>query len=141
MMDQLDSHLDNIAMADTNEKEVLAQLTNTNTKLTALTTAQYGHIDQILKARPSASASTSNPTNPSDGKNSVFQLRHALKNEWVIGTFCSTHGWGTSHNSPNCTKKGQGHIDTVTRANPSGPGINCNKDWNDFYSTWRGSKR
>ena len=45
MLDQLNSHLNNIAMAATNEKKVLAQLAANNTKLTALTSVQYGRIE------------------------------------------------------------------------------------------------
>ena len=38
LLDQLDSHLNNIVMAATNKKEVIAQLAANNTKLTNLTT-------------------------------------------------------------------------------------------------------
>ena len=79
-------------------------------------------------------------SNPSDGKNSIFQLRHALKIKWVVGAYCSTHGWGTSHISPDCPKKGQGYVNNATQANRSGPGISHNKGWDNFYSTWHGSE-
>ena len=111
-------------MSATNKKEVLAQLATNNTKLTNLATTQFVHTKQLLKARPSTSSVAPNPFN---GKNFVFQLRHTLKSKWVSGTFCSTHGWGASHSSPSCPRKPQGNIDTATRANPSGPGLNRNK--------------
>ena len=135
MFDQLNSHLNNIAMASTNKKEAIAQLAANNTKLTALTSIQYGRIEQVLKTRSSSDSAAAVTSNPSNGKNSVFQLRHALKSKWVVGAYCSTHGWGTSHNSPDCPKKGQGHVNTATPANPSRPGIICNKAWDNFYST------
>ena len=108
MLDHLDSHLDNIAMAATNKKEVLVQLAANNAKLTNLVTTQLGRIEQLLKARPSTATAVPNPantSNPSDGKNFVFQLRHSHKSKWVVGVLCSTHGWGTSHSSPNCPRK------------------------------------
>ena len=50
MLKELDSYLKNIAMAATNEKEVLAQLASNNTKFTNLTTTQDSRIEQLLKA-------------------------------------------------------------------------------------------
>ena len=61
MLDQLNSHLNNIAMATTNGEEVLAQLATNNTKLTTLTTSQFGCMEQLLKARPSTATAASNP--------------------------------------------------------------------------------
>ena len=47
------------------------------------------------------------------------------------------HGVGPGHSSKNCnnkTKEGEtgGHNNSATRAHPSGPGQNKNKDWDNF---------
>ena len=72
----------------------------------------------------------------------INQLQSAIKFKWVTGpgaSFCSTHGWGLAadHNSMRCrnkTREGEpgGHVNSATRANPSGPGKTKNKGWDDF---------
>ena len=64
----------------------------------------------------------------------IGQLKAAVKFKWVPGKFCSTHGHGVGpdHDSSRCNGKAAGHVDTATRANPSGPGAERNKGWDDW---------
>ena len=70
-------------------------------------------------------------------KSRISQLQAAVKGKWLPGNFCSTHGYGVGadHDSKTCAQKANSHVNTATRANPSGPGANRNKGWDD----WLGS--
>jgi hypothetical protein len=135
----LESHLDNMALAVTNEKAILDSLVASNATLTKLTADKLTRLEKlVLDLRPSNRGTHSiHPPPASVDSRAVFQLRGAIKHKWVQGGFCSTHGWGVSagHTSADCKGKRPGHVDSATRTNPQGPGASKNKGWDDFLTS------
>ena len=98
-----------------------------------------------------ASATTSNgtrdsatccptPDNRTKANILINQLMLAMKGRWVPGGFCFTHGHGVGpvqiiKTCNKKTKEGEtgDHNNNATRAQPSGPGRNKNKDWDKFF--------
>lgn len=141
LMAQLDSHFDSLASAATNSNVALELLA-------AATTTQYADIQASLDA---LAASPNNPapapaarartaalplTEKRKLEKRIQTLQSALKNRWVKGGFCSTHGHGVGagHCSKTCGTKGSGHVDGATRANPAGPGKEKNKGWDEWMT-------
>ena len=130
-----------MANAATNSGLALFQLTNANARLTATTSKQYEAIKKLL-TKIKLSSSSPNPRSPSIGARAgaindqkIFKLlQAAIKNCWNISGFCSSHVWGVGHlhSSSSCKNNSPGHVDTATRANPSGPGATRNQIWDDF---------
>eukprot|EP00804_Cyclotella_cryptica_P009042 CCRYP_003143-RA/>CCRYP_003143-RA protein AED:0.97 eAED:1.00 QI:0/-1/0/1/-1/1/1/0/306 len=122
-LSKLESHLDNMALAVTNEKAVLDSLVSSNDTLTKLTADKLAKLENlVLDLKPSTHRPTQTvqpPATSADAR-SLSQLRAAIKYKWVPGSFCSTHGWGVSanHSSADCKGKRPGHIDSATRTNP-----------------------
>ena len=52
-----------------------------------------------------------------------------LENSWDMGEFFSIHGYGVGHSHTRATfmEKVEGHVDTATMADPTGPGVTKNK--------------
>jgi hypothetical protein len=135
---ELESHLDNMAAAVTNEKAVLDSLVASNATLTSVTADKLAKIEKhLLDIKAGRTTQAGSHTAPQASDSRVLgQLRAAIKHKWTPGGFCSTHGWGVGagHTSAECKKKQPGHVDSATRANPQGPGATRNKGWDDFLS-------
>ena len=137
---QIEGHLNNMATAVTNENSILENIVEINASLTKITTNKFARIKKLLLEVKSA-ASYGTPT-PVTGKAAasidrdcvVSQILVLFKNKWFVGGFYSTHGWGVGpdHSSSSCRSNKPGHVDTAARENPSGPGANRNKSWDDF---------
>ena len=138
-LQDLDGHLDRMAIAVTNSGLTLFQLTNANARLTSRTCKQYEAIKKLL-TEIKLSSSSPNPRSSSTGagatnnQNTLNLLQAAIKNCWYIGGFCSSHGWGVGHlhSSSSFKSKLSGHLDTATHASPTGPGATRNQGWDDF---------
>lgn len=140
LLEQLDGHFDNLAVAATSSNVALEQLVTANDTLAMNTANDIAEIKTLLAgANIGASAAAAVPTASESVtlatyKKTIKQLQTAIKYKWVPGGFCSMHGWGVGpkHNSDNCKGKAPGHVDTATRANPAGPGKTKNKGWDNF---------
>ena len=113
-MDRLESALDNLALAATNDRTVLEQLTAANLALTTtvatLTATNKKLADKAKSGTPGAPAkSTRNP---------------------YPGNYCWTHGHriGKDHTSATCGNKAAGHKDDATLSNTMG-GSEKDKGW------------
>ena len=62
----------------------------------------------------------------------------AFKRGWVLGGFCSTHGYGVLriHTSVSCKNQVYGQVKPATHAKPSIPGSKLNKGWDDGFTLW-----
>eukprot|EP00804_Cyclotella_cryptica_P009971 CCRYP_015405-RA/>CCRYP_015405-RA protein AED:0.48 eAED:0.22 QI:0/0/0/0.66/1/1/3/0/674 len=125
-LSELESHLDNMAMAVTNEKAMLDSLITSNATLTKITADKLTKLEKlVLDLKPSAHRSTQSVQLPPTSADSrgLSQLRAAIKHKWIPGGFCSTHGLGVSagHSRADCKGKRPDHIDFATRTNPQGP--------------------
>ena len=127
--EQMDQHFDALAAAATASSTVIEQLVSA-------TTAQYAEIKDLLQGisgdLPSAATAgtTTSPPASNDAKK-VATYKKAIQQRWMIGGFCSTHGFGVGykHTSANCKEQCAGHIAASTRANPRGPGARINVGW------------
>ena len=124
LLNHLDGYLDNLANAAMQDKTTLAQLVETNAKLTVNVTALTASLASLtaaytLLANKQAAA-------PSD--TGTRTARHNTRYEQ--GGYCWTHGYKLSkgHTSATCSGKATGHKDTATRANTMG-GSTRNKNW------------
>ena len=119
-MNRLESTLDNLALAATNDKTVLEQLTAANLALTG-TIATLTATNKKLadKARAGTAATPRTPGTP--GK--VTKNPHR-------GNYCWTHDHRVSkeHTSATCFNKAAWHKDDATHANTMG-GSENDKGW------------
>ena len=127
--------------AATNSGLTLSQLTNANVWLAATTSKQYQNIKKLLmdiklsSSSPNPrSSSTGAGAGATDDQQTIKLLQAAIKNRWIVGGFCSSHGWGVGHlhSSSTCKNKMTGHVDTATKTNPADPGATRNQGWDDF---------
>ena len=131
-----------MADATTNSSTTLSQITEANARLASTTSSQYQTIKKLLTDIKNSNPSSPNPrslssvasTGATNDYHTIRLLQSAVKNSWIVGGFCSSHGWGVSyqHTSATCNNKLAGHIDSATRADPSGPGKTKNKGWDSF---------
>ena len=119
-MDRFGSALDNLALAATNDKTVLEQLTAANLALTG-TIATLTATNKTLadKARAGTAGTLRPPGTPGKGTRNPHR-----------GNYCWTHGHRVSkeHTSATCFNKAAGHKDDATRANTMG-GSENDKGW------------
>ena len=131
-----------MADAATNSGTTLSQLTEANACLASATSSQYQTIKKLLtdiknynpsspNTRSSSSVAGAGATND---QHTIRLLQSAVKNRWIVGGLCSSHGWGVcyQHTSANCNNKLAGGSDSATRANPSGPCKTNNQGWDAF---------
>ncbi len=120
---RLETALDNLALAVTNDTAVLQQLTSTNLALTAtigtLTATNKKLVDAAARAKGTPTAGA--PTAPPGER--VRVPAHP-------GNYCWTHGHriNKEHTSATCGKKATGHRDDATVANTLG-GSKKDKGW------------
>ena len=119
VMDRLESALDNLALAATNDKAVVEQLTAANLALTStiatLTATVKKLADKGGKPTPRGTSAASGPR---------------LTKNPVPGNYCWTHGHRCSkdHSSLTCGNKAPGHKDEATSSNTMG-GSEADKGW------------
>lgn len=113
-MDRLESALDNLALAATNDKTVLEQLTAANLALTSTVATLTATIKKLADKAKSGTPGT-------PGK--------STKNPHS-GNYCWTHGHRVSkdHTSATCGNKAAGHKDDATLSNTMG-GSEKDKGW------------
>ena len=126
----------------TNSSTTLYQLTEANTRLASANSSQYQTIKKLLTDIKKSNPYSPNPRSLGSGagagatndQHTIRLLQSAVKNRWIVGGFCSSHGWGVNyqHSSATCNNKLADHNDTATRANPPGPGKTKNKGWDSF---------
>ena len=114
-MDRLESALDNLALAATNDRTVLEQLTAANLALTTTVATLTATNKKLAEGKaksvtPGTHKSPSKPPHP--------------------GNYCWTHGHRCSkeHTSATCGNKAAGHKDDATLSNTMG-GSDNNKGW------------
>jgi hypothetical protein len=114
-MDRLESALDNLALAATNNRTVLEQLTAANLALTSTVATLTATNKKLAKGKaksvtPGTTRSPSKPPHP--------------------GNYCWTHRHRCSkdHTSATCGNKAAGHKDDATLSNTMG-GSDSNKGW------------
>jgi hypothetical protein len=114
-MDRLESALDNLALAATNDRTVLEQLTAANLALTT-TVATLTATNKKLAEGKAKSVTPGTPKSPSKPPHP--------------GNYCWTHGHRCSkeHTSATCGNKAAGHKDDATLSNTMG-GSDNNKGW------------
>ena len=136
----LNGHIDRMADAATNSGLTLSQLTDANARLASVTSIQYQTIKNLLT--DIKCSSSPNPRSSSSGagasatinQQNIRLIQSAVKNCWIVGGFCYSHGWGVihQHSSSTCKKKMAGHVDTATCSNPAGPVKTKNQGWDAF---------
>ena len=144
LLQALDGHLDRMANAATNSGTTLSQITDANARLASATSSKYQRIKKTLTDIKNSNSFSPNPRSSSSGagagatnnQHTIRLLQPAIKNCWIVGGFCSSHGCrvGYLHSSATCKNKLAGHINSVTRSNPSGPGKTKNQGWDSFIT-------
>jgi len=125
--------LDNLAMAATNDRDIVQHLTSINNQLTATNKLLTEQLAASLQANQAAGRPNANRPNApapapapapaqlgSDGRTS--QARLAWEATLDPNGYCWSHGYKVkpNHNSCNCQRKLIGHKDEATRADPMG---------------------
>jgi hypothetical protein len=122
---RLETALDNLALAATNDTAVLHQLTSSNLSLTAtiatLTAANKKLADALARNRETPTVGTPVVTQRGGGRST--KTPHP-------GNYCWTHGHRISkdHTSATCSNKATGHRDDATAANTLS-GSEKDKSW------------
>jgi hypothetical protein len=127
-IERLETALDNLALAATNDAVVLQQLMAANLALTAtigiLTATNKKMVDAAARAKgtPAGTPAATLAATPAG-------LGRSMKNPQP-GNYCWTHGHRCSkgHTSASCTNKAPGHRDDATAANTFG-GSDKHKGW------------
>jgi hypothetical protein len=122
---RLETALDNLALAATNNTAVLQQLTLANMALTAtigtLTATNKKLVDAVARAKGTPAVGT--PAVAPGGGVRTPKIPHP-------GNYCWTHGHCISkeHTSATCANKAMGHRNNATAANTLG-GSEKDKGW------------
>jgi hypothetical protein len=128
-IDRLESALDNLALAATNNTAILQQLMAANPALTATVTALTIINKKLVEmaARGKPSGPPTGPLNPARAPNLPFP-----------SNYCWTHGHRVSqhHTSATCGCKAPGHKDDATAANTMG-GSEKDKGWKPAAVGWK----
>ncbi len=128
-IDRLESALDKLALAATNNTAILQQLTAANLALTATVTALTAINKKLVEtaSRGKPSGPPTEPPNPARAPNLPFP-----------GNYCWTHGHRVSqhHASATCGCKAPGHKDDATAANTMG-GSKKDKGWKPAAAGWK----
>ena len=125
---RLDSYLDNIANAATQDSVQLNLLLESNKTLieqNRLLAEQF----TALSVRVNAITPTPNRP-PSGTRKTPAQLLEKRLAKYSPTNYCHTHGYmvHATHTSATCNKPGPNHITTATRADTKG-GVEYNKGW------------
>ena len=126
--DRLNSYLDNIANAATQDSHQLKLLLESNKTLieqNRLLAEQF----TALSARVNTATPTTTPP-PSGTRKTPAQLLTKRLTKYSPTNYCHTHGYmvHATHTSATCNTPGPNHITTATRADTKG-GVEYNKGW------------
>ena len=116
--------LDNLAMATVNDRNIIAQLTQANSELTATNKKLVQQMEEALKSIKILMDNDVKREKERSDRTKAYNERFD-----PMG-YCWSHGYKVTHdhNSCNCTAKKPGHKDNATRANTMG-GSQLNKNW------------
>ena len=129
--ERLDSYLDNLANAATQDSGQLALLLESNK---TLITQNRLLAEQLaaLTTRFDATVTTPLPNGPPTGtpRKTPAQLREHRLTKYSTTNYCHTHGFmlNKTHTSATCKNPGPNHVTTATRADTKG-GVEFNKGW------------
>ena len=118
----LDSYLDAMAATSTTDRTTIAQLIDTNAKLTAtvaaLTESNTKLSATVASLTSAAPTSRSNPTPAPSTKSTSHRTRRPLDPM----DYCWTHGYRITmgHSSATCTNPAVGHQPCATQTNTLG---------------------
>ena len=121
---RLETALDNLALAASNDTAVLQQLTAANLALTATVATLTATNKKLVDAgRGRGTPAAGTPSVPPAGGGRSTKIPHP-------GNYCWTHGHRISreHTSASCANKATGHRDDATAANTFG-GSEKDKGW------------
>jgi hypothetical protein len=128
---RLDSYLDNLANAATQDSVQMGLLLESNKTLieqNRLLAEQF----TALSARFNATPTTPSPSRPPAGtpRKTPAQLREKRLTKYSTTNYCHTHGYmvNATHTSATCKTPGPNHVTTATRADTKG-GVDYNKGW------------
>jgi hypothetical protein len=128
---RLDSYLDNLAAAATNEQSTLAQLIENTATLTANIATLTTSVASLMAAYTILAAAKNTNQSSSSGKKQSGGTNTGNK-YLAVGGHCWMHGYQVrkGHNSATCNNKAEGHKDAATQANTMN-GSTANKGWED----------
>jgi hypothetical protein len=130
--------LDNLAMAATTDRDIVAQLTQANQALTAANRALTSQLQQALntnavlannlqaRQQPTAPTTQPPPNTPTTNNHQRPGRQPFDRTAWVANLnpqgYCWSHGYRVQngHNSATCKGKLQGHQDNATRTDTKG---------------------
>ena len=122
--------LDNLAMAATNDRDIVAQLTQTNQQLTATNKLLTEQLKTAMETNNNLTKKLGQSTSPTPPTNNRRPPRTPFDHAaWLADLnptgYCWTHGYRVvhGHDSGHCGGKAAGHIATATRTNPQGGSI------------------
>ena len=119
-MNNIDSYLDNLAAAETQEKDVLEQLVNSNTNLITQLIELTKKFEQLSCQDNSSNSSGAHTIN---GKMIKFVKHNKDGHFYTHGHRCLQN-----HSSRNCSRPGSNHKKDATREDTKG-GSTKNKDY------------
>lgn len=123
--------LDNLAMAATSDRDIVAQLTTSNAALSAANKSLTEQLQVQTSTFAALLTQASQSRNGTDG-NRDYEAERRKKYEAKLDPngYCWTHGYRVvkGHTSANCSAKSFGHKDAATRHNIMAGNEN-NKGW------------
>ena len=129
--ERLDSYLDNLANAATQDSVQMGLLLESNKTLieqNRLLVEQF----TALSARFNATPTTPSPSRPPAGtpRKTPAQLREKRLTKFSTTNYCHTHGYmvNATHTSATCKTPGPNHVTTTTREYTKGE-VEFNKGW------------
>ena len=124
---RLTEALDNLALATSNDRNIIAQLTKANEDLTA---SNQQLASQMAEAVDALKVLMENDVKR---ENERCQRFKTYNKKFDPNGSCWSHGYKVTynHNSCTCTAKKPGQKDNATRANPMG-GSQANKNWSQL---------
>ena len=123
--------LDNLALAATTDRDIVAQLTTTVEQLTATNKTLTAQLQQVLNTNTKLVQKLNiNPptsdTNTANTHNNISRRKPFVHAEWLAtldpNGYCWSHGYHVvpGHSSNNCKGQLEGHKETATRKNNQG---------------------
>jgi hypothetical protein len=119
--------LDNLALAATTDRDIVAQLTKTNQQLTTTNTLLTEQLSKSIATIAQLVKKLEQNNNTSMPKNPTNPGRHRMtRAEWEANLdpngYCWSHGYRVQkgHSSEHCGGKLQGHQDSATRNDTKG---------------------
>ena len=116
--------LDNLALTTTNDRTIIAQLTEANAVLSRVNLTLMEQITEVIQTMNANKLQNSG--NDEQKRAKVKKIEEKLD----PNGYCWTHGYKVAkgHNSHTCSSRAKGHQVDATRANTMG-GSDKNKNW------------